>query len=412
MSVQNNPWHLSELTYCCNVHPYQSPEDVNYILEKFVSAVRLKRKLSTMSSGIWLSNDICSNFQNQPTLFTRFRDQLDSNNITLTTLNGFPFGNFHQAVVKQKVYEPDWSDFKRYQFSYNLSTILAATLPDNVVEGTISTLPLGYKPNWTEQRQQLALKHLCLLAEKLAILYKETGRCIRICLEMEPGCVLESTKDVVMLFSTELPQVAKQYNVSLDIIHQHLGVCYDVCHQAVMFEDIQQSLERLIDADIQVGKIQFSSAIEIKNPGNPEALRSLREFIEPRYLHQVNVLANDGRIHYANDLPDALNSTTLYPRDGIWRIHYHVPIQSSQLLTPELSTTQDAINSVLDFLVRHSEFHPQLEVETYTWQVLPKSLRPNNDIELVESLNEELNWLAHQMRNRNLIQTEIHDVST
>jgi hypothetical protein len=102
------------------------------------------------------------------------------------------------------------------------------------------------------------------------------------------------------------------------------------------------------------------------------------------------------------DLPDALADSG-FPADP-WRIHFHVPVQSRTLFTGDLGTTQAAIGAALDFLAaQEGRLHPHLEVETYTWQVLPEAMRPTDEAQLIAGLAQELHWLQEQLAARGLL---------
>jgi hypothetical protein len=218
---------------------------------------------------------------------------------------------------------------------------------------------------------------------------------------MEPGGVLESTAETIYLFTDALPATAKRLEIDVGMLDRHLGVCYDVCHQAVMFEDPAESLSRLHEAGVAVGKVQVSCALELAQPDNAEHRRMAAMFAEPKYLHQVRTRRPGGQVTGSADLPAALAGEV--PTDKPWRIHFHVPIQVDSLVDTALGTTQSEIGRVLDVLAAHREWRPHLEVETYTWQVMPVHLRPGSDQELVDGLAAELTWLEGALQARNLL---------
>jgi hypothetical protein len=383
------------------VHPAETLVSLQSVIETLVNGVRQARRLDTMGSGLWLTAAVADELVATPSKCEAFRDQLRQHRIRLFTLNGFPFGNFHADSVKERVYLPDWSQPERYAYTQKLSQILAFCLPDDMAEGTISTLPLGYRQGWSESRHRNALKALCELAHYLADLKHSSGRSIRVCLEMEPDCVLETTDEMIVYFQRQLPVQAASMGIDAEAIHNHLGVCFDICHQAVMFEEVEQSMSRLLAAGIGIGKIQVSSALELRHPEQSGSRQVLREFAEPKYLHQVRTLHNH-ELTGCVDLGEALDSES-FPRTEPWRIHFHVPIQSTTLAQKELNTTQDAIVKVLDFLQITPQCRPHLEVETYTWQVLPVDLRPQNQDALIMGLTAELDWLEQAMSARDLL---------
>jgi len=402
-TAQKQGWRRSQLVYCSNVHPGASLAEVRSVIEHQIASVRKLRGLNRMGTGLWLSaqaaEELCSDAQTM----ADFSQLLHTNELDLFALNGFPFDDFHIDRVKERVYQPNWATPERLTYTQNLARILAACLPANEPFGSISTLPLGYATNWTEDEHTQALTTLCQLVKSLAELKIETGRHIRVCLEMEPGCVLESTEQTISFFTDHLATAAPQHGLSKELIFNHLGICFDICHQAVMFEEPAQSLARFKEAGITIGKIQISSALELKQPAdcNPETV--LSDFAEPRYFHQVRSRNQDGILTGKMDLPDLFIEKS-FPRNNPWRIHFHVPIQLATTTESTLGTTQDAILRLLDYMQRHPDFHPHLEVETYTWQVLPPTLRPSTDADLHKGLLDELSWLEKSMHSLNLLQ--------
>jgi hypothetical protein len=368
-----------------------------------------------MACGLWLPAQVARVLATDPEgLLAR----LDAAGLDLVTLNGFPYGDFHGERVKEAVYTPAWDSPERLAYTLDLARILAHCLAPDQTEGTISSLPLGFyhqgsqipprgvqaegeDHHWTLERHRAALSHLCDLAGQLAGLRAETGRHVRVCLEPEPGCVLETTDQAIALFTHDLPAAALAQGIHPTAVQEHLGLCLDVCHQAVMFEDIGVSLARLAAAGVRVGKVQVSSALTVPEPDRVDLARLLAPFAEPRYLHQVRTLDRDGRTLGRMDLGEALADPSL-PRTGPWRIHYHVPIQEDQI-GPGLATTNGAIGATLDHLAAHPNFRPHLEVETYTWQVLPPGRRPEDPEALVAGLAAELAWLDGQLQARGLL---------
>jgi len=264
-------------------------------------------------------------------------------------------------------------------------------------------VPLGFAPDWDKKQNTKALDALAQCLLKFEKIHLQNGRQIRLCLEMEPGCVLESTDLLIPFFTSELPQYFITRNLNPDLINKYLGICFDVCHQAVMFEDAYNALTRIHNAGINIGKIQISSALELKNPKNKKARDSLAGFIEQKYLHQSRCMDNNKKLHDVMDLDLAF---TAFPEDHPWRTHFHVPIQAETLISDGLTTTQGEICRTLDFLRDHPELHPHLEVETYTWTALPQQIRPKDENTMVDGLCAELRWLEEQMQSRSLLQDE------
>jgi sugar phosphate isomerase/epimerase len=353
-----------------------------------------------MGAGLWLSAEAVAKLGVDPGPLI---DALDASGCSLFTLNGFPYGDFHEARVKERVYSPAWDREERLDYTLALARTLGACLPTHCAEGTISTLPLGFGPAWDPERHARSLQNLCRLAEALARLADHSGRPVRVCLEPEPGCVLESRADVLRLFDLDLPAAARRHGVSRGAIETHLGICLDLCHSAVCFEDPVESIDRLSDHGVPIGKIQISSAIQIDDLEPAVLARVAADFAEPRYLHQVRVRTNDSGVIGRMDLEQALEDPDL-PRTGPWRVHFHVPIHETALAQPGVSTTQGVILEVLRRLTKPLPLQPHLEVETYTWEVLPAGLRPHGPDGLAASLTAELAWLETRMTGLGLIE--------
>ncbi len=392
-------WSAEELSYCSNVHSGEALSEVNENLQRFISPVIQERKLRKIQAGLWLSNEAATELTTTKANRQAFAELLKILGIRLTSLNGFPYGNFHENVVKEQVYLPHWGDKARLDYTLRLAKLLAEFSPDDCFECTISTLPLGFASDWSIENQQSAELHFRALLLALIELEQNTGKRIRVCLEMEPGCVLETTPQLIRFFTETLPFALASYGISEKVINRYLGICYDICHQAVMFEDIEASLEAIYQADIVIGKIQVSSALRVTNATKATSL--LEHYTEPRYLHQLSVLDKQGKQHFCSDLCLALANND-YSLDAEWRVHFHVPIQVEQLNSPLLSTTRNAIELTCRFLAAHPTLKPHLEVETYTWGVMPNAIRPTSDTLLIKAIAEELNWLETTLKNFNL----------
>ena len=391
-------YQRGDIGYCSNVHAGETVAEIMQNFGRFMQPVCHQRRLSTMTTGLWISAEAAKALRDKQTLVA-FQKALNQSSLQLTSINGFPYGGFHQQRVKEQAYLPDWADNARLQYSKDLAAVLAACLPDNHNVGAISTVPLGYKRHWSSEKQQTAIIHLAELAAYLHQLKQQTGKQILICFEMEPDCVLESTSELLTFFTQQMrPQIPH---------HEYFAVCYDVCHQAVMREEAYDALQRITDAKITLGKIQLSSALQAvfkdedrEGHGDKALLQLLTQFCEPKYLHQVKSLGKNGQLIHRADLPAALKDNHL---PGDWRIHFHVPIHTSHLLHPQLETTRNELLRVFDFLRDNPGIRPSLEVETYSWQVLPSTLRPKNGYELIRGITDELRWVETALQQRELL---------
>jgi len=383
----------SRIGYCTNVHAGAGLEQTKQNLDRYAVAVREHASPDgPLPVGLWLAA-VTARELVQDNQITSFRDWLNQRQLRPYTLNGFPYGNFHQSVVKHNVYSPTWFELERESFTQDLIRILSQLLPAGS-SSTISTLPIAWRASADQMRS--AAQSLARIARELEQLEQDTGTYVQVCLEPEPGCALTIAQDVVDFFERYLdPAGNAQSN------RRYIGVCHDVCHTAVMFGDQSDDLRLYYRKGIQVGKVQISSAVVIDwdrlaEKDHPTAVRQLRGFAEDRYLHQTNCLltgdrSNPDRSQLFEDLPDAM--TDAGRMQGQWRVHFHVPIYVESFGL--LETSQADIHACLQ-AVKELPYEPQLEVETYAWGVLPAQLQPQD---LALGIAEEINWLNRQLGN-------------
>ncbi|MET8686855.1 metabolite traffic protein EboE [Streptomyces sp. NPDC004732] len=361
------------LAYCTNVHPAETLGGVLAQLRDHCEPVRKRLGRDRIGIGLWLAKDAASALITDPAALRGLRTELDRRGLEVVTLNGFPYEGFGAEQVKYRVYKPDWTDPERLGHTTDLARLLAALLPDDVIEGTISTLPLAWRTPFDAPRAETARTALTALAQRLDALAELTGRSIRIGLEPEPGCTVETTADAIA------PLTA--------VGHDRIGVCVDTCHLATSFEDPQTALDALAAAGVPVVKSQLSAALHAEHPHLPEVREALAAFDEPRFLHQTRTLTGAG-LRGTDDLGEALTTDAL-PDTAPWRAHFHVPLHAAPAapLTSTLPVLQDVLTRLVGGpvpLTRH------LEVETYTWQALPPALRPRGRPQLAEGIAAEL----------------------
>ena len=384
-------WSPEQIGYCCNVHPGVTPDELVHSLRNYCSAVRKKRGIASMQVGLWICEPALKAYRDKKNL-TRLKQCLQDEGLYVVSLNGFPQGDFHQPVVKQKVYQPTWADKSRLNYTLGLAQLLADCMPEEKTQGTISTLPLAYRLGWNDHSHHRACRHLCQFAAAMASLEKQTGKQIRLCLEMEPGCVLESTSQVVQLFQRDLPRAARAEFIDFALIERYLGVCFDICHQAVMDESIAESVRALQRANIVIGKVQVSCAMDVTKPQLSTVADFLQSFADKKYLHQVTTRNTQGELIFKDDLGEALSDEN-FPRCAPWRVHYHLPIQLRDCGVEGVSTTNNCIEQFFSSLSDCLSYKPHLEVETYTWGILPQFRGVGNGDGLVAGIVDELNWL-------------------
>lgn len=374
-------WSLP-LGYCTNVHPCKAAADIPSILEQYTLPIRAKCGFE-IAVGLWLPAPALAQVLATSDGIDTVRRSLESRGLTCHTLNAFPYGDFHGTRVKEQVYLPDWADPRRLEYTFDSARLLAGLLPENT-DGSISTLPLGGR--LLEQPvgfMDEAMLRLLELAKRLQNLRGESGKMIRLAIEPEPFCLLETTQETIGFFE-KLRALAATHGCG-DAVSEHIGVCYDVCHQAVEFEDAADAIRRLRGAEIRINKVQISCAIQLNDPQNPDARAELAKFAEPRYFHQFMARTADGEI-LRN--PDLTTEAVLSPPEEWlqarpWRVHFHVPVDADALGL--LGTTRDELRKALS-AIGELDYQPHLEVETYTWPVIPGSTSSG----MVDGLAREL----------------------
>ncbi|MFE5917569.1 metabolite traffic protein EboE [Streptomyces sp. NPDC056468] len=361
------------LAYCTNVHPAETLDGVLAQLRDHCEPVRRRLGRDRLGIGLWLAKDAAHALVTDPSALRRLRTELDRRGLEVVTLNGFPYEGFGAEEVKYRVYKPDWTDPERLEHTTALARVLAGLLPDDVTEGSISTLPLAWRTAYDKQGAETARTALLTLAQRLDALRELTGRDIRIGLEPEPGCTVETTGDAIA------PLTA--------IGHDRIGICVDTCHLATSFEDPHTAMDTLAEAGVPVVKSQLSAALHAEHPHLPDVREALAAFDEPRFLHQTRTATAAG-LRGTDDLGEALKGDAL-PDAAPWRSHFHVPLHAAP--AAPLTSTLPVLKAALTRLVGGA--HPltrHLEVETYTWQALPAELRPRARSQLVDGIAAEL----------------------
>ncbi len=385
------------LAYCTNIHPAETWTETFQVLQTDVLAVRdslqsqptpsrTARTSSSFAIGLRLSALAAEQLLQDDNL-TQFRTWLHSNNCYVFTINGFPYGAFHHTSVKENVYRPDWTTPERLAYTNNLFTIINTLCPPDS-GGSVSTLPGSFKEFKADET--LIFQNLYHCAEHIHQLAQESGKDLHLGLEPEPIGHFENTDETLAFFDRFL-NWAQTNTHDPQLIKQHIGINYDTCHFALEFDDCRTSLQKLTNAGLRISKIHLSNALSF-NPKNPEALEAIKKFNEPTYLHQV--ILNTSPLTRFKDLPqffESLEASTLNLETSTeGRIHFHIPLYSAPLspLASTLSHAQEA----LQLLEENPDLCPHLEIETYTWGVLPDNLQKP----LTEQITAEYQWVFNQ----------------
>ena len=390
---------FGQLTYCSNIH---TGEDWQHHFSELQKNIPLIKKNvcpnQPFGIGLRLANQASIDLSEPQNLQT-FQKWLADNDCYVFTMNGFPYGGFHDVVVKDNVHAPDWTSRERTDYTIRMFRLLAQILPHELTEGGISTSPLSYRFWWKDEKSltdavQTATQNMLLVVDELVKIAEETGKILHLDIEPEPDGILENSIEFINWYQDILMPLAIEHfakkSISAtsvkEIINTHVQLCYDICHFGVSYEEPQPAINQLNSLGIKVGKIQISSAIRVDFTTDTEAkLKVLAQYDEPTYLHQVVALRADGKFDKYPDLKQAIDNFE-EGKHTQWRVHFHVPLflETYGLL----SSTQAEIIKTLA-IQKATPFTNHLEIETYTWGVLPASVQ----VPLNESIIREITWV-------------------
>lgn len=383
MRLRHPDGTVVHLGYGTNALPAHDPAGL--VAQAAALGDRLRRLLDVprVGLGLWLPGAAARTLAEDLGAVARVREQLAAHGVEVVTLNAFPYSDFQGQRVKHEVYRPTWAERPRLQHTLDAAAVLAELLPPDATRGSISTLPLGWRTPWLADRQRAAEAHLAELAVGLDALEARTGRSVVVAVEPEPGCVVETVEEAVERLAA--------------VDRSRVGVCLDLCHLAVGFEDPRTALQRLDDAGLAVLKAQPAAALVVEDPADPRAREVLGGYAEDRFLHQVRQQRGGGagRLQARDDLPEALDGRRPLRTGSPWRVHFHVPVHAPP--APPLRHSRPELQAWLAALLGGPRARvDHLEVETYTWAVLPQGA-PADDDALAAGLAGELAWVHDEL---------------
>jgi len=396
MQIGQNDFHLS---YCTNIHYTETLWQVEDVIRDIIP--KIKQRISPNNAfglGLRISSEAADSLSDSQRLL-EFKSLITNQQCYAFTINGFPYGNFGNGRIKEFVYQPNWLDSERVNYTIKLANILSVLLPDHVKTGSISTLPGAFKSDVSNEIDiEKMSTHLVEVAAHLFKLKQTSNKFIALGLEPEPCCFLE-TIDEVLLFFQQYLWTEKSFSLFQTLtkssraeaklaLKQHLGVCLDFCHTAIQFEMPDVALEKLHQAGIRIVKAQISSSLKIK-PINSEDIQRLQLLDEERYLHQV-VESNGNMIRRFVDITPAMNNLNRCS-DVELRVHFHVPVYAEYF--SGLETTQNFVQEML-YKQKISPYTEHLEVETYTWDVMPTKDKPYS---IIDMICDELEWCKYHL---------------
>ena len=384
--------HGIHLAYCTNIHRGGDWPETFRSLSEYTLRVR-DRVSSGKPYAIGLRlGDTASRQLAQADALEKFRAWLGENNCYVFTINGFPYGDFHGKRVKEQVYKPDWTNLERVEYTKRLFDILAEIAPAES-GGSVSTVPCSFKEfiNTGEQVEAMR-RNVWDVVEHIDALSEKTGKDLHLGLEPEPLCYLETTSEMIRFY-----RQLRDDRPGDDRLSRRLGINYDACHLAVEFEEAANALGSLIAEGVRISKLHFSSALKVCP--SAETLGGLAGFAEDIYFHQVVANGADGSLTRYRDLPDALAAAARGETSGDteWRIHFHVPLHCPP--TALFDTTADQLQRVIVTLAANPAICSHIEMETYTWEVLPGELKQRD---VVDQLAGEYDWTLAKLAEQGI----------
>ena len=387
---------LGHLAYSTLVHPGDTWEQMRASVEEYAPAVKARVSPDApYGLSLRISAASAQSLHADPAERARFRHWLDDHDMYVFTVNAFPYGSFKGSEVMERVYEPDWSTEDRVRYTMQVADLLTEISPAWVAP-SIQTAPLAFRPTVTNDEQVHHLtENLLRVVAHLIELEGRTGRRVKLAVEPEPFCFLETTHETVRYFEDHVwsaDGIRRLMRLSgqpasevAGLVRRHLGVVFDVGHQSVQFEDIAESLRLLRDRGLPIFKLQAAAALRVPRV-TPEAVQALTPFTRTIYLSQTTE-SRDGRLTRMLNLADAIEAWhTGSSAGGEWRTHFHLPVFLDDL--DGLGTTRAEIETALALHVQ-TPLSDHLEIETYTWDVLPEHLKTGD---ITEYVTRELEW--------------------
>ena len=400
MDLGNGYGHL---TYSTLVHPGDTWPEMKNSLVTFVPEV--KKRFSPdapMGVSLRLANASVEELLAKPEERTWLKKFLEDNNLYIFTVNAFPYGPFKGEIVKERVYEPDWTTEERTKYTMHIADILAE-VTSQPVEPTIQTAPLAYRPKAnTPEFLANFNENIYRVIAHLMNLEKRTGRRVKLAVEPEPYCFLETIPETVQWFNEKIYSLAAAERIAklsgeplsevFGATRRYLGVVLDICHQSVAFESIADDIDQLSQAGIPIFKLQEAAALRVDQV-DAEIVTELKKYTGTIYLSQTTELRNSVITRYLN-LEDAIAAWESDPGPREWRTHFHVPVFLQDL--GPFQTTRSGIDDALRIHAR-TPLSTHLEIETYTWDVLPEHLKTGD---ITEYVVRELEYVRDELHRQ------------
>jgi hypothetical protein len=392
---------LGHLTYSTLVHQTDNWEQLWKSVNTYLPAVKA-RVAPNQKFGVCLRTSAPSAemLSTDPSKVADLKKFFADNDLYLYTANAFVYGVFKKQVIKEDVYEPDWATAERREYTKKVANLLAELAPEGV-NPSIQSAPLGFKPKVTgDDVVESYTANVIDVVAHLVELKKKTGKTVTLGLEPEPRCYLETTDETITYFRNHLfsgataGRLAKKTGLNeadaARAMRDYTGVVFDIGHQSVGYEDIPASLHKLVDSGVQIVKLQEAASMYIPDV-QQKTVDALQTFAKTIYLSQT-CQKKDGKMTWFLNLEDAFEDWYKNPGPREWRTHFHVPVFLNDL-GGAFGTTRFALEQALA-VHKKTPLSAHLEIETYTWDVLPEHLKTGD---IVEYVTRELDWVKGQL---------------
>ncbi|MCZ6596743.1 MAG: metabolite traffic protein EboE [Planctomycetota bacterium] len=419
----DHPGRAVRLAYCLNLHPAEDLDGVlrgvREITLPLADELDPARDEGDFGLGAYLPGKVVLAMEGDDAedraAYVGF---VAANGLDPFTYNAFPIGGFHHAGLKQGVFRPTWMETERQLFTWNVARVAADAWKACGARSrhvSISTHTGMYAADVGGPADLDACADgLARMARTLAEIEQASGCRIVLSLEPEPGSNAGDARALAGFHERIRARAREVLGAGSDtVLRRHLGTCLDACHAAVAFEHPQEAFLDATADGTPLGKLQFTSAISLRHPdGNDAGRERLFGLEEPVYLHQVTG-RRGGDVAQAADLPEARR---LWKSGAVgwrgceeWRCHFHVPVDMGDLgdlgdgdrsgPAGGLGTTRAVADEILAVALSDperwgtEELH--VEIETYTWDVLPSEVRGTDS--LVAGLAREYRHVLERM---------------
>jgi len=399
------PGRFVHLCYCLNVAPAEDLAGVEEVIRRVALPLRARFDPSGLFGvGLYLPARAAFELALPGGAAGAFAARLVDGGLHAFTFNAFPFGGFHRPGLKEGVFAPPWHDLRRREYTLAVASIAErcarAASKDRGGHVSISTHAGGFGAAGRAR----AAEGFGEAAAALLELGAETGVHVVLAIEPEPRSAANDTREFIELARSLRSAGADAAADAGGLepaqaeaaVTGHLGLCLDACHAAVEFEAPEVAVGAAREAGHPLGKLQLSNALALRDPGSHDAARArFLALDEPVFLHQTTAQTRDGSLLRARDLGEVNAALVAGERTWLdaleWRCHFHVPVHLGPAIASGLGTTAD---HAADLLARAlgdpslwgtRDLH--LEVETYTFDVLPREARGAG--ELVDVLERE-----------------------